>query len=74
MLPSKEGRDRRIVWDLKDLTLVDREVVSFLRRSEADGIQLKMPGTHPGVARWKTARMAQGKGSTCFESLPWPLP
>lgn len=46
MLLGKEGRDRRIVWDLKDLTLVDREVVSFLRRSEADGIQLKNCPAH----------------------------
>jgi anti-anti-sigma regulatory factor len=40
-LLSKEAGDRRIVWDLKDLTLVDQDVVSFLRRSESDGIQLR---------------------------------
>jgi hypothetical protein len=32
---------RRIVLDLKDLTLVDREAISFLERWEADGIALK---------------------------------
>jgi hypothetical protein len=31
----------RIALDLKDLTLVDQEVVSFLSRCEADGIRLK---------------------------------
>ena len=31
----------RIVLDLEDLTLVDQDVVSFLRRCEADSIQLK---------------------------------
>jgi anti-anti-sigma regulatory factor len=35
-----EVRGRRIVLDLKDLTLVDEDAVSFLRRCEADGIQL----------------------------------
>ena len=31
----------RIVLDLEDLTLVDQDVVSFLRRCEAGSIQLK---------------------------------
>ena len=31
---------RRIVLDLKDLTLVDREAVRFLERCEADSIKL----------------------------------
>jgi anti-anti-sigma regulatory factor len=30
-----------IVLDLKDLTLVDQDVVSFLRRCETEGIQLR---------------------------------
>jgi anti-anti-sigma regulatory factor len=38
---SAEGSGCRIVLDLGDLTLVDRDVVSFLRRCEADGIELK---------------------------------
>ena len=38
---SAEASGRRIVLDLKDLTLVDQDVVSFLRRCEADSIQLK---------------------------------
>ena len=37
--PDAEGR--RIILDLKDLTLVDREAVKFLERCEADSIKLK---------------------------------
>jgi anti-anti-sigma regulatory factor len=40
-LINAEASGRRIVLDLKDLRLVDQEVVSFLRRCEADNIQLK---------------------------------
>jgi anti-anti-sigma regulatory factor len=40
-LISAEASGRRIVLDLKDLTLVDQEAVSFLKRCEADSIQLK---------------------------------
>jgi anti-anti-sigma regulatory factor len=36
-----EVEGRRIVLDLKDLTLVDREAVRFLGRCEADSIRLK---------------------------------
>jgi hypothetical protein len=38
---SQEASDSRTVLDLKDLTLVDQEVVRFLRGCEADGIQLR---------------------------------
>jgi hypothetical protein len=38
---SAEASGRRIVLDLEGLTLVDRDVVSFLRRCEAGSIQLK---------------------------------
>ncbi len=40
-LISAEASGRRIVLDLKDLRLVDQEIVSFLRRCEAGSIQLK---------------------------------
>jgi len=40
-LVSAEASGRRIVLDLKDLRLVDQDVVSFLRRCEANSIQLK---------------------------------
>jgi len=36
-----EESGRRIVLDLENLTLVDQDVVSFLRRCEAESIQLK---------------------------------
>ena len=36
-----ETNGRRIVLDLKDVTLVNREAVSFLERCEAGGIALK---------------------------------
>jgi len=38
---SAEAGSRRIVLDLKDLTLVDEDAVSFLRRCEADSLQLR---------------------------------
>jgi len=40
-LLRKESSDSRTVLDLKDLTLVDQDVVSFLRGCEAHGIQLR---------------------------------
>jgi hypothetical protein len=40
-LIGAEASGRHIVLDLKDLRLVDQDVVSFLRRCEADSIQLK---------------------------------
>ncbi|HKM81225.1 MAG TPA: hypothetical protein VJY15_09730 [Candidatus Acidoferrum sp.] len=36
-----EAEGRRIVLDLKDLTLVDRDAVKFLERCEADSVKLK---------------------------------
>jgi len=41
VLFSAEESGRRIVLDLENLTLVDQDVVSFLRRCEAESIQLK---------------------------------
>lgn len=41
MLVTKDAIDRRTVLDLKDLTLVDQDVVRFLRDCEADGIHLR---------------------------------
>lgn len=40
-LISAEASGRRVILDLKDLRLVDQEVVSFLRRCEANNIQLQ---------------------------------
>jgi anti-anti-sigma regulatory factor len=36
-----EARGRRISLDLKELTLVDQDAVTYLERCEADNIQLK---------------------------------
>jgi anti-anti-sigma regulatory factor len=49
-LVSAEQSGRRIVVDLKDLTLVDQEVVSFLRHCEVNGIQLK--NCPPYIRKW----------------------
>ncbi len=40
-LITAEAGGRRIVLDLRDLTLVDHDAVSFLKRCEADNIALK---------------------------------
>jgi anti-anti-sigma regulatory factor len=40
-LISAEADGRRIILDLKDLKLVDHDAVSFLRRCEADSLQLR---------------------------------
>jgi anti-anti-sigma regulatory factor len=38
---QSDAQGRRIILDLKDLTLVDREAVKFLGLCEADSIKLK---------------------------------
>jgi hypothetical protein len=40
-LISAESDGRGIVLDLKDLKLVDQDALSFLKRCEAESIQLK---------------------------------
>jgi anti-anti-sigma regulatory factor len=52
-LISAEASGRSIVMDLKDLTLVDQDAVSFLRRCEADSIQLKNCPAY--IRKWITA-------------------
>ena len=37
----EEAQGRRIILDLRDLTLVDQDAVNFLKRCEADNIMLK---------------------------------
>jgi anti-anti-sigma regulatory factor len=51
-LIGAEVSGRHIVLDLKDLRLVDQEVVSFLRCCEADNIQLK--NCPPYIRKWIT--------------------
>jgi hypothetical protein len=45
-----EGSGSRIAFDLKDVTLVDREAVKFLTDCEADSIQLD--NCPPYVREW----------------------
>jgi anti-anti-sigma regulatory factor len=40
-LISSEGNGNAIALDLKDVTLVGRDAITFLERCEADGITLK---------------------------------
>jgi len=56
-----EVEGRRIVLDLKDLTLVDRKAVNFLKRCEADSIKLK---NCPAYIREWITRERRGSGSS----------
>jgi len=47
---SSEANGRRIVLNLLELTLVDRDAVRFLERCEADGIELRNCPTY--VREW----------------------
>jgi anti-anti-sigma regulatory factor len=49
-LLSAESSDNNIVLNLKDLTLVDQDVVSFLRRCEMEGVQLR--SCPPYIREW----------------------
>ena len=57
-LLGSEAKGRPIVLDLKDLTLVDRDAVSFLERCESDGIRLINcpPYIREWIARERAAR------------------
>jgi len=54
--PDAEGR--RIILDLKDLTLVDRDAVRFLERCEADSIKLKNCPAY--IREWIGGERTQG--------------
>ena len=49
-LVGAEGKDRRIVLDLKDMTLTGRDGIVFLMRCEASGIALV--NCDPYVREW----------------------
>ncbi len=53
-----EVKGRRIVLDLKDLTLVNQEVVSFLERCEADSIMLQNCPAY--IREWITRQRRRG--------------
>ena len=54
---GSEAEGRRIVLDLKDLTLLDRDAVRFLERCEADSIRLQ---NCPAYIREWIAREREG--------------
>jgi anti-anti-sigma regulatory factor len=49
---ASEGKDRRIVLDLKDLTLVDRDAIRLLESCEQQGIALRNCPAY--VREWMT--------------------
>ena len=57
-LMSAEASGRRIVLDLKDLRLVDQDGVGFLRRCEANSIQLKNCSAY--IREWITGEQNRG--------------
>lgn len=59
---SLEANGRHITLDLRDLTLVDQDAVSFLERCEADNIQLKNCPAY--IREWITKERAQASGSS----------
>jgi hypothetical protein len=56
-LVTSEAASRPIVLDLKDLTLVDQDAVSFLKRCEADNITLKNCPAY--IREWITRKRKQ---------------
>ena len=57
-LIGAEGKDRRIILDLKDVTLTGQDVIDFLNRCEASDIALM--NCDPYVCEWIT-RQQTGK-------------
>ena len=57
-LIESEARGRRIVLELSDLTLVDRDAVKFLEHCEMDSIKLE---NCPAYIRKWIAREREGK-------------
>jgi anti-anti-sigma regulatory factor len=52
-----EAGGRRITLDLKELTLVDQDAITFLERCEADSIQLKNCPAY--IREWITRERGQ---------------
>jgi hypothetical protein len=57
-LIGSEDAGRRIILDLRELTLVDHEAVGFLRESDSDGMTLQ--NCPPYICEW-IARQRDGK-------------
>ena len=60
-LISAEADGRRIVLDLKDLMLVDRDAVRFLEQCEADSIKLKNCPAY--IREWIRRERTSSEGS-----------
>jgi hypothetical protein len=56
-----EQETRELVVDLKDLLLVDREVVKFLARAESNGVELRYCSAY--IREWITKQRVDGSGS-----------
>jgi len=59
---ASEMKGRRIVMDLKDLTLVDRDAVRFLESCEADSIKIKNCPAY--IREWITRERKGPSGSS----------
>jgi len=59
---ASEMKGRRIVMDLKDLTLVDRDAVRFLESCEADSIKIKNCPAY--IREWITRERKEPSGSS----------
>jgi len=57
-LTESDERDRRIVLDLRELTLVDQEAVRFLEQLDSNGIELQ--NCAPYICEWME-RQRDGK-------------
>jgi hypothetical protein len=55
-LIGAEGKDRRIIFDLKDMTLTGQDGIDFLAQCEAAGITLA--NCDPYVREWITRQRA----------------
>jgi anti-anti-sigma regulatory factor len=60
-LVESEGKGRHIALDLKDLTLVDRDAVRFLKSCETDSITLQNCPTY--IREWITREGILGVSS-----------
>ena len=57
-LIQPEGSGRRVVLDLRELTLVDQEAVRFLEQSDSNGIELQNCAAY--ISEW-IERLRDGK-------------
>src|SRR5260370_8854741 len=69
-LISSEANGRRIALDLKDLTLVNENGISFLERCEANSITLK--NCPPYIRRWITRHWHPTHAPYRFNSMRHP--